>query len=423
MPFDLPPLDLLCDQLSDAVYLIDPDTSNIVWCNRIAYECLGYSQDEILHHSVLSLQKDVVGMPQWSEIRAVIAANDCFTFVGRHATKSGDELSVEVKTKPFNYQGKDYFLSVARDITKRVNLDGGEDSRDRRIGYAINHAMDGLWDWNIETGEVYFSPRLKTMLGYGSDEMKPDISTWESNIHPDDLNRVMRVMDVHLKGLVADYSAQYRLRNRNGHYLWVKDQGRVSHRDEQGNPTHATGMVENITDEKMLQMQLENMAIQDVLTGLPNRREGGLIAFKKINFSQRKALSLCLFVIDFDHFKRVNDVYGHLVGDKAIQFLVKTLASQLRDSDLMYRWGGEEFVVILPDTNAEKASKVSDKLHQSLLDADWSEIGIEPQTISIGGAKFPEAGIDLEVLFAAADSAVRVAKNQGRNQTVFSCDI
>ena len=113
-------LHLLFDQMADAVYLLDPDTSNIVWGNRKAWESLGLSAEEVLNHSVLSLQKDVHGMPQWSEIAAAIRATDCYRFNGRHRHNDGHEVVVEVNTTHFSMDGRPYFLSVARDITNRV---------------------------------------------------------------------------------------------------------------------------------------------------------------------------------------------------------------------------------------------------------------------------------------------------------------
>ena len=184
--------------LADAVYLIDPDTSNIVWCNPAAHNDLGYSQQEVLNHSVLSLQQDVAGAPQWAEIREVILANSVFTFVGRHQLKQGGEIAVEVNTTHFTFQNRLYFLSVARNITKRIAFEREMNTRNQGIWFALNEASDGIWEWEIATSYVFFSPQLKKMLGYGPDEMRPHVETWASNVHPDDLARVMETLQMHL---------------------------------------------------------------------------------------------------------------------------------------------------------------------------------------------------------------------------------
>ncbi len=105
----LPGAERLFDHLADAVYLIDPDTSCIVWSNRKAWESLGLDRDDVLDHSVLSLQKDVHGMPQWSEIADAIRGSECYRFIGRHRHHKGHEIEVEVKTTHFTLDGREFF--------------------------------------------------------------------------------------------------------------------------------------------------------------------------------------------------------------------------------------------------------------------------------------------------------------------------
>jgi PAS domain S-box-containing protein len=252
-----PALHALFEHLADAVYLLDPDSSNIVWGNRAAWESLGLTREQVLNHSVLSLQMDVTGAPQWNEIAAVIRSQDCFTFVGRHRHALGHEVAVEVNTTHFQHEGQPYFLSVARDITRRLALESDLKQRENQLWFALNEATDGLWDWDVSTSQVFFSPQLKRMLGYGPDEMAPDLSSWSSNIHPDDSAVVMAVLTDHLQGRRARYEAEYRLRNRNGDFRWVHDRGRVCERDAQGAPTRLVGMVQDITSRKLAEAELE----------------------------------------------------------------------------------------------------------------------------------------------------------------------
>jgi two-component system, sensor histidine kinase and response regulator len=238
----------LLEQLPDAVYLLDPETSAVVWGNRLAWESLGLTREQVLDHSVLSLQKDVTGAPQWSEIAAVIRGTPCFTFVGRHRHAAGHEVAVEVNTSRFFDGGREYFLSVARDITRRTALEAQLKARENQHWFALNEAMDGLWDWDTVSNEVFFSPQLKRMLGYGPDEMTPELATWSRNIHPDDAARVHAVLQAHLDGRRVRYEAEYRLRTRNGNWLWVHDRGRVCERDAHGHPTRVVGMVQDVTE-------------------------------------------------------------------------------------------------------------------------------------------------------------------------------
>lgn len=112
----------LFDNLPDSVSLIEPATSSIVYCSYKGYEALGLQAEEVLNHSVLTLQKDVSGMSAWEEIAEQISQIEVFTYIGRHLRKNGSESSVEVNTIPFHYDGNEYYLSVAGNITNRVSI-------------------------------------------------------------------------------------------------------------------------------------------------------------------------------------------------------------------------------------------------------------------------------------------------------------
>ncbi len=412
----LPAASALFDQMADAVYLLDPQSSHVVWANRAAWEVLGLTAEQVLDHSVLSLQMDVIGMPQWTEIAEVIRRQPPYVFIGRHRHRAGHEVPVEVVTSCFTLDGREYFLSVARDVTLRLSLERQMRDREHQLSFALNEAIDGLWDWHLPSGDLYFSPQLKRMLGYGPDEMQPVLSTWSSNVHPDDAAQVMRVLQDHIEGRRVRYEAEYRLRNRNGHYLWVRDRGCVCERDAEGRPTRAVGMVQDITDEKMLQFKLEELAAHDTLTGLSNRRHGEAFLDSQLALCARVGMPLGLCLVDIDHFKSVNDVYGHLLGDRVLREVAQTMARELRRSDLAYRWGGDEFVLVCTDTGLPELQQVADKVRAALQAIDGAALGASAVSASIGLAVYPDHGADVRTLMAAADAALYRAKAAGRDR-------
>lgn len=176
----------LFDGLPDAVYLIDPVSSRIIDCNRRAYEDLFLTREQVLNHSVLSLQVDVRGLPAWSDIAAVIRQTPVFRFYGHHRRADGTVLPVEVLTSTSILGGQEIFISVARDISQRIS----EHARDQDWSVLYDLAQ-GVWDWRCQEEVLYFSPNLKRFLGYGPDEMPPVLATWKDNVHPDDLPMVL----------------------------------------------------------------------------------------------------------------------------------------------------------------------------------------------------------------------------------------
>lgn len=411
------PLARLFEQMHDAVYLLDPPTSRVLWTNRAGWEMLGLSAEEVLDHSVLSLQKDVVGLPQWAEIAEVIRTQSPYVFVGRHRHREGHEVPVEVQTSCFLHDGQEFFLSVARDVTRRLALEHELHAREQQLWFALNEATDGLWDWDLRSNHVFFSPQLERMLGYGPQEMPPHVQTWTANLHPDDASRVQKLLCEHLEGLRVRYEAEYRLRNRNGHYIWVHDHGRVCDRDGQGRPTRVVGMVQDITDRKHHQLSLESQASNDGLTGLPNRRRGEAELTEQLDRCLRQGESLGLCLIDLDHFKHINDVHGHLKGDEVLKEVAGLLEAALRRGDLAFRWGGEEFVLICPGADATGVLSVARRLQELWAAHPWADrLGLERLTASIGAAVSPMHGRDLREMLASADAALYRAKANGRDR-------
>lgn len=408
---------VLFQHLPDAMFLIDPDSANILDCNNAALVQLGLPRSEVLDHSVLSLQTRVVGPDQWRSIAQAIRATDSYVFIGEHRHQSGSSVPVEVHTSHFIYGGREYFLSSARDISQRLALEREHHSRDAQLRYALTEASDGLWDWNLLTNEVFFSPQLARMLGYGPHEMKPTLDSWFSNVHPEDAEWVTRVMQEHISGQRGRFNAEYRLRNRNGHYLWVHDRGRICERDASGKATRMVGMVQNITDKKTTELTLQAMASHDTLTGLQNRRECDLLLSRQVDLCHRLGVPLGLCFLDLDNFKAVNDEFGHATGDKVLRRVAQTLAGEIRSTDSLFRWGGEEFLLLCTDTPEPDLLKLAEKLRSKIAAINWEDIfNLPAMTCSLGVAVFPDHADTAESLFIAADSALYRAKSLGRNR-------
>jgi diguanylate cyclase (GGDEF)-like protein len=177
--------------------------------------------------------------------------------------------------------------------------------------------------------------------------------------------------------------------------------------------------------KKLLQEQiklvgeLERLANTDSLTGIWNRRYLFMIAEQEIKRIQRYNLAFSLLLIDVDHFKKINDNYGHNIGDEVIIFMTKIVTSNLRHADCFGRFGGEEFVVLLPETNMDEAIVVAERIRENISN---QSITFEDQqisiTISIGVSSYDVGDKSIDSIIQRADQALYQAKNQGRNRVV-----
>ncbi|MFB9885970.1 GGDEF domain-containing protein [Balneatrix alpica] len=164
-------------------------------------------------------------------------------------------------------------------------------------------------------------------------------------------------------------------------------------------------------------MQQQEHKIQtDNLTGLPNRSAYEVRLQQLILDNQRKGLPFALVVADLDHFKGINDQYGHLAGDKVLKIIAKALRNQLRREDMLARFGGEEFVLLLPGLSLLEAAQVAEKLRQAAMATGFHFRGSRVQvTVSLGVASYRQ-GEPVEELFERADQALYEAKHSGRNR-------
>ena len=350
----------LFEHLPDAVYLLDPATSKVLWGNRAAWESLGLTSQEVLDHSVLSLQMDVTGAPQWSDIAEVIRRRSPYTFVGRHRHAQGHEVAVEVNTSCFVEGGREYFLSVARDISRRVAMETDLHKREKQLWFALNEATDGLWDWNVLTAEVYFSPQLQRMLGYGPDEMAPTLDTWSGNVHPDDAPHVMRALQDHLAGRRQRYEAEYRLRNRNGNDLWVQDRGRVCERDADGAPVRVVGMVHDMTARRQAQEELRRH--REHLEDLVQERTAALSEAKSAAEAASRAKSR--FLANMSH-----ELRTPLAGVIGLSGLAQQEAREPQLRDRLAR---------IEQASQHLLTLINDILDLSKIEAERLELACEP---------------------------------------------
>lgn len=183
--------------------------------------------------------------------------------------------------------------------------------------------------------------------------------------------------------------------------------------------TEFANQVAVVLENARLFKETQTQAITDALTGVFNRR--GL--FQQGEFELRRARRInrpfCAMIFDIDHFKRINDHYGHKVGDEVLQKLAERCQNTSRTVDLISRYGGEEFVILLPETNLESAARVAERLRQSIMNEPFkTNAGALRLTVSLGIAEAKETD-SLHTLIERADVALYKAKNAGRNRVVF----
>ncbi|WP_349367993.1 EAL domain-containing protein [Salinarimonas sp.] len=287
---------------------------------------------------------------------------------------------------------------------------------EERLAFALEATNDGLWDWSVETGTVWFSERWATMLGYEADEIAPHVSSWERLVHPDDMPAVEAALTANFEGRVPIYECEHRVRHKDGTWRWILDRGKVVARADDGRPLRMVGTHTDITARKEAERRAERMARHDSLTDLANRacfRERLDDALARARDTGESVALLCL---DLDRFKTVNDTLGHPVGDALLRAVAGRLAGQIRGGDLIARLGGDEFAVLQIGAAQPEAAR---SLAQRLVDALSTPVSVAGRDLSVGlsvgVALSPQDGVDADALFKNADLALYRAKGEGRS--------
>jgi len=323
-------------------------------------------------------------------------------------------------TKPI-----DFPVAVARIGTQLSHKRAQEALRESEERYALaaQGANDGLWDWNVLTNFVHYSPRWKAMLGCQEGEVGGTPEEWFDRIHDADRERVKQEIAAHQKGLTPHFESEHRMLHKDGSFRWMLRGLAV--RDASGKTLRMAGSQTDITEGK----------VSDPLTGLPNRllfidRLGRVIKHAK----RRKDHIFAVLFLDLDGFKMINDSVGHLIGDQLLLGVANRLEKCLRSTDTVARLGesftvarlgGDEFTVLLDDLKDPNDAKRAAERLMKALTAPFVLGGKEVFTsVSIGIALSNPAYEQPEDILRDADTAMYRAKSLGKARfEVFDADM
>lgn len=316
-------------------------------------------------------------------------------------------------------------IRVYDGLLGRQNALGAQRQLQERLDIALEGADVGLYDANLETGQVSYDERFVRILGGDPERVPKNISDWRERIHPEDLQTVERYMAEALTGQRAGVQLEYRFLHQSGQWIWLLDRGKGFDYDLNGCPRRAAGTCLDITEHKRSEAAIHQLAFFDPLTDLPNRRLFlDRLGNALVNAQRNGHLGAVLF-LDLDRFKQVNDARGHEVGDQLLREVAIRLLSLLRAEDTVARFGGDEFVVLLAklsdDFNEAShfASAVAEKIRANMarpFDLRSGEINSE---ISIGITLLRSGDISIHDLLREADTALYRAKETGRNCVCF----
>jgi diguanylate cyclase (GGDEF)-like protein/PAS domain S-box-containing protein len=307
-----------------------------------------------------------------------------------------------------------HFVSQIQDITQRRRIEGELRASEQRFRALTATAPVGISATDADGACVYVNEEWSELTGLTSAEARG--LGWVNALHEDDRNRVYREwLEATEHG--REFSAEYRYRRPDGRVVWVSSRA-IEMGDADGRPAGYIGTVADITELKLAEKRMQELALRDDLTGLANRRRFHEELETHLARARRYGWGGALLYLDLDRLKAVNDTLGHAAGDQLIKQAARRLRERLRGSDFMARLGGDEFAVLIPRADADSARTVAADLVDALAAHDISIAGSSSATTSIGVALIAEP-VTAEELMIRADIALYEAKAAGGNRFAF----
>jgi diguanylate cyclase (GGDEF)-like protein/PAS domain S-box-containing protein len=299
---------------------------------------------------------------------------------------------------------------LRQEIEERKRVEEALCKSEERFRTLFEHSREAIYITTQDGKIVNFNQSMLEMFGYSREEIM-EVKAQEMYVNPDDRNRFQQ--QIEQKGFVRDY--EVRLRKKNGTEMDCLITA-IVRRDASGSILEYQGILRDITERKQQEQQLVHAATHDLLTGLPNRMFFNQLLNKGLALAHRSQKKLVVMLFDLDRFKEVNDTLGHSLGDQLLKNVGNRLRVLLRESDIVARIGGDEFLLLLQEiTMMEDSAKIAQKVLEAVREPivfDNYELHI---TTSIGIAVYPDDGGDAETIVKNADIAMYQAKEKGRD--------
>jgi diguanylate cyclase (GGDEF)-like protein/PAS domain S-box-containing protein len=425
---------LMFEGHSVPMLLTEPQTGNILFANQAAVKFYGYPRSKLCGMSYNEINTSSQDQLAAESQKALDEKRDYFILP--HRLASGEERLVEIHSSLMELKEKKVLFSIIHDITERRWAE-------RTMNFEL-YLMRALMD--NSPAHIYFKDRESRFIKITNAQAQLfGLSDPEQAIGKTDFDYFT---DEHAQQAFDDEQEIIRTgqpiikeekeTRHNRPDTWIST-SKLPLRDKDGNTIGTFGVSVDITERKQAEAELrqtkdalaaanrelqksfvreQHLAHMDDLTGINNHRSLLKLAEHELNSAQRYQLPLSMMFLDVDHFKKINDTFGHNMGDQALKKIIQIVCGELRSADEIGRYGGDEFVILLPQTGAQEALFLAERIHSSIakfnIDTDKGPLSL---TISIGIAETIQPDL-VQNLLLRADQALYVAKQKGRNCTV-----
>lgn len=423
------------DGLPLSVVLVDPETNQYLEVDQSLCSRLRYSPNDLLHVALLQTHPDLSSEVLHELNRQLQSRGSNVKFYTRQRCSNGEVLDAFVTASLSCRNGRNFIQLVTVDVTARARAEQALKEVEKRFRATFEQSAVGIAHMALDGTFLRVNKKYRQSLGYSEAELRH--LTMVNISHPNDLDLDWAQSNGLMQGELVSYSVEKRLLRNGGGVIWVNLTMSLV-RDQAGDPEYLISVIEDITARKRAESErdellrslehqvnqrtaeLERLSMTDALTGIANRRHFDKALATEWARAVRANRPMSLVLLDIDDFKLLNDSFGHVQGDailKTVASFVQQVAS--RSSDLGARYGGDEFAILLPETDIIGAQRLAEKLRDllsniSLIDGQPGQFRITlSQGIAAATASRQKSATEL---LLAADRALYMAKDKGRGQ-------
>lgn len=312
--------------------------------------------------------------------------------------------------KTISMKGTDEISSLSCEINKMLGrINSAENKikeKEKQLEMVLEGSTDGFWDWNMNDKTIMFSESALNMVEYSAGDLGNQQDILLKLTHRDDLDGVNEALNRTISGASNYYGRENRLLTKSGIWKWFLIRGKIVDYNTDGTPKRMAGTITDISDRKKTEEEIRFLSYNDKLTGLFNRA----YFEKEMNYVDTTSSLPFTFIIgDLNGLKLANDVFGHDEGDRLLIEIAKIIKKSCRETDVISRWGGDEFAILLIGTDEKNARIVCDRIHDNCI---RSESGYIKPSIALGLATKTRQSEDITKLMREAEAAMYKNKMQ-----------
>ena len=399
----------LLDNTNDALYVVSLENGAIMDINERASLMLGYTKNELINKKVTDIRKPMNNDKplDWNSHVNSLKLKHFITSRGMHLRKDGTTFPVEANLSYIRDEDQEYMIAVARDITLQLDIETKIKQKAnelQRLQDMISKSV--LYTTSDLDGKIRsVSKAFENLSGYKESELIGKNHSMFKNPNTskqfyDDMWETLEE-GKQFVGEIQNYT-----KGKKPYWIKITIDPIL---DEEGVKVGYSSYRENITDKK----ELEYISTHDTLTDIYNRGYFQSELSKKLKAASRYEQNFGFMMLDIDHFKKINDTFGHKVGDDVLISLSRAIKEHIREDDIFARWGGEEFVIIANGVDIEHLKQLAQKLREKLAKTSFSPA--PNVTVSFGLTVY-KSGDNCESIQKRADDALYVAKENGRDK-------